>query len=91
MAKVNYIKLNANGDGVPVRVGQSYQFWIGGYWLQADGSLGKAQFCVGHRWELSLLLQLNGIYTIVSVNAKVYHEQLHIGRQGGNDLNEIKV
>jgi hypothetical protein len=32
-AKVNCIKLKESGDGVPVRVGQSYQFWIGGYWL----------------------------------------------------------
>ena len=51
MAKVNYIKLNANGDGVAVRVGQSYLFWIGGYWLQADGYRGKVQFFVGRLWE----------------------------------------
>jgi endo-1,4-beta-mannosidase len=30
-AKVNYIKLNGSGDGVPGQAGQSYLFWIGGY------------------------------------------------------------
>lgn len=52
LAKVNYIKLNVNGGGEPALVGQSYQFWIGGYWPQADGFLGRVLFFDGHRWEL---------------------------------------
>jgi hypothetical protein len=65
---------------VPVRDGQSYLYWIGGYWPQADGYRGKEPFFVGHRWALHLLQPLSGIFTIVSVNEKVYQEPLLTGR-----------
>lgn len=79
-AKVNYIKLNESGGGEPARVGQSYLFWIGGYWLQAGGYHGKVPFFVGLHWELSSLQPRSGIYTIENANAKDFREQLHIGR-----------
>lgn len=79
-AKVNYIKLNASGAGGAVRVGQSYLFWIGGYWLQADGYSGKEQFFDGRRWVLLSWQPPSGTFTIVNVNAKVCHERRLTGR-----------
>jgi hypothetical protein len=79
-AKVNYIKLNINCDGERVLVGQFYQFWIGGSWLQAAGSLGRVSSCVGLRWVFVSSLPLTGTCTIKSANAKVFLEQQLRGR-----------
>lgn len=78
--KVNYIKFS--GSGVQVRVGLFYQFWIGGYWLQEDGSHGKVLFYVGRLLEFVLLLQHIGIFIIKIAKEKGFQKLLQHGRWG---------